>query len=43
VALILLPSKKELRSKNLFSVSDVRMFWQTSGDYFAVKVDRPKP
>mmetsp|Transcript_2751 Transcript_2751/g.4396 ORF Transcript_2751/g.4396 Transcript_2751/m.4396 type:complete len:713 (+) Transcript_2751:120-2258(+) len=40
VALILLPSKKELRSKNLFSVSDVRMFWQTSGDYFAVKVDR---
>ena len=29
-----------IRSKNLFSVSDVRMFWQQSGDYFAVKVDR---
>ena len=40
VALIELPSKKEIRSKNLFSVSDVRMFWQQSGDYFAVKVDR---
>ena len=40
VALISLPSKKEIRSKNLFSVSEVRMFWQQSGDYFAVKVDR---
>ena len=40
VSLISLPSKKEIRSKNLFSVSDVRMFWQQSGDYFAVKVDR---
>jgi translation initiation factor 3 subunit B len=40
VALIELPSKREIRSKNLFSVSDVRMFWQQSGDYFAVKVDR---
>ena len=35
-----LPSKREIRSKNLFSVSDVRMFWQQSGDYFEVKVDR---
>ena len=32
--------RREIRSKNLFSVSDVRMFWQQSGDYFAVKVDR---
>ena len=40
IALIELPSKKEVRSKNLFSVSGVRMFWQQSGDYFAVKVDR---
>ena len=40
VALIELPSKREIRSKNLFSVDTVRMFWQQSGDYFAVKVDR---
>ncbi len=40
VALIELPSKREIRSKNLFSVSDVRMHWQQSGEYFAVKVDR---
>ena len=40
VALISIPSKKEIRSKNLFSVSDVKMFWQQSGDYFAMKVDR---
>ena len=39
VSLIQLPSKKELRSKNLFSVSAVKMHWQQSGDYFAVKVD----
>ena len=40
VALISIPSKKEIRSKNLFSVSDIKMFWQQSGGYFAVKVDR---
>lgn len=40
VSLISLPSKKEIRSKNLFSVSDIKMYWQQSGDYFAVKVDR---
>jgi translation initiation factor 3 subunit B len=39
VSLISLPSKKEIRSKNLFSVSDVKMYWQQSGDYFACKVD----
>ena len=39
VALIELPSKREIRSKNLFSVSEIKMHWQTAGDYFAVKVD----
>ena len=40
VTLIELPSRKELRAKNLFNVADVRMHWQQSGDYLCVKVDR---
>ncbi|GAV76581.1 RRM_1 domain-containing protein/eIF2A domain-containing protein [Cephalotus follicularis] len=40
VSLIQIPSKEELRQKNLFSVSDCKMYWQSSGDYLAVKVDR---
>ncbi|GBG62798.1 hypothetical protein CBR_g32387 [Chara braunii] len=40
VTLMAIPSKEELRQKNLFSVSDCKMFWQTSGEYLAVKVDR---
>ena len=39
ISLIQLPSRNEVRSKNLFNVSDVKMFWQSQGDYFAVKVD----
>ncbi|XP_010454917.1 PREDICTED: eukaryotic translation initiation factor 3 subunit B-like [Camelina sativa] len=35
-----IPSKVELRQKNLFSVSDCKMYWQSSGEYLAVKVDR---
>ncbi|KAF2287294.1 hypothetical protein GH714_039562 [Hevea brasiliensis] len=35
-----LPGKEELRQKNLFSVSDCKMYWQSNGDYLAVKVDR---
>ena len=38
ISLIQLPSRNEVRSKNLFNVS-VKMFWQSQGDYFAVKVD----
>jgi len=34
-----IPSKDELRQKNLFSVSDCKMYWQSNGDYLAVKVD----
>ncbi|KAJ0872921.1 putative transcription factor WD40-like family [Helianthus annuus] len=34
------PSKVELRQKNLFSVSDCKMYWQSNGEYLAVKVDR---
>ncbi|KAL3690224.1 hypothetical protein R1sor_016533 [Riccia sorocarpa] len=40
VSLISIPSREELRQKNLFSVSDCKMYWQSSGEYLAVKVDR---
>ncbi|XP_050268199.1 eukaryotic translation initiation factor 3 subunit B-like [Quercus robur] len=40
VSLMQIPSKDELRQKNLFSVSDCKMYWQSNGDYLAVKVDR---
>lgn len=40
VSLIQIPGKEELRQKNLFSVSDCKMYWQSSGEYLAVKVDR---
>ncbi|KAL9376114.1 hypothetical protein Peur_030234 [Populus x canadensis] len=40
VSLIQIPSKEELRQKNLFSVSDCKLYWQSNGDYLAVKVDR---
>ncbi|XP_014680977.1 PREDICTED: eukaryotic translation initiation factor 3 subunit B-like [Priapulus caudatus] len=40
VVLLEMPSRKELRVKNLFSVADIKMFWQKTGDYLSVKVDR---
>ncbi|KAI5067602.1 hypothetical protein GOP47_0018130 [Adiantum capillus-veneris] len=40
VSLVQIPSREELRQKNLFSVSDCKMYWQSNGDYLAVKVDR---
>ncbi|KAL8162186.1 hypothetical protein V2J09_013675 [Rumex salicifolius] len=40
VSLIQIPSKVELRQKNLFSVNDCKMYWQSNGEYLAVKVDR---
>ncbi|CAN1282903.1 Eukaryotic translation initiation factor 3 subunit B [Linum perenne] len=40
VSLVQIPSKQELRQKNLFSVSDCKMYWQSAGDYLAVQVDR---
>ncbi|CAN0854090.1 Eukaryotic translation initiation factor 3 subunit B [Linum grandiflorum] len=40
VSLVQIPSKQELRQKNLFSVKDCTMYWQSSGDYLAVQVDR---
>ncbi|VFQ93689.1 unnamed protein product [Cuscuta campestris] len=40
VSLVQIPSKEEVRQKNLFSVSDCKMYWQNNGEYLAVKVDR---
>ncbi|KAJ8444176.1 hypothetical protein Cgig2_030996 [Carnegiea gigantea] len=40
VSLYQIPSKEEIRQKNLFSVSDCKMYWQSTGEYLAVKVDR---
>ncbi|XP_074557396.1 eukaryotic translation initiation factor 3 subunit B-like [Curcuma longa] len=40
VSLVQIPGKEELRQKNLFSVSDCKVYWQNNGEYLAVKVDR---
>ncbi|KAF8694884.1 hypothetical protein HU200_037984 [Digitaria exilis] len=40
VCLVHIPGKEELRQKNLFSVSDCKMYWQNNGEYLAVQVDR---
>jgi len=40
VDLIEIPSRKKLRQKNLFNVSNCSMVWQNDGDYLAVKVTR---
>lgn len=40
VTLIEVPSRRELRMKNLFNVADCKMCWQKNGDFLAVKVDR---
>jgi len=42
VVLLEIPSRNELRVKNLFNVADCNMHWQKSGDYLCVKVDRYK-
>jgi translation initiation factor 3 subunit B len=40
VVLVEIPSRKELRQKNLFNVTDCKMHWQSRGKYLAVKIDR---
>jgi len=40
VSLIDLPNKKEIRGKNFFNVNECKMYWQKSGNYLCVKVDR---
>ena len=40
VVLMELPSRVELRQKNLFSVADLRMTWHDQGHFLCVKVDK---
>ncbi|PYI30627.1 eukaryotic translation initiation factor 3 subunit B [Aspergillus indologenus CBS 114.80] len=40
VALMSVPSKEIVRTRNLFNVSDVKLHWQSQGTYVCVKVDR---
>ncbi|KAK9051560.1 hypothetical protein SSX86_028187 [Deinandra increscens subsp. villosa] len=40
VSLFQIPSKVELRQKNLFNVSDCKLYWQSNGEYLAAKVER---
>jgi len=43
VTLMEMPSRNEVRVKNLFSVADCKMHWQKSGDYLCVKVKLTRP
>ncbi|KAG6895997.1 hypothetical protein C0992_010972 [Termitomyces sp. T32_za158] len=40
VTLIVFPSRTILRQKNLFNVSECKLYWQNQGDFLCVKVDR---
>jgi len=40
VSLIEIPSRNELRIRNLFNVADCKLHWQKSGNHLCVKVDR---
>lgn len=40
VSLVAVPSREEVRAKNLFNVADCKMVWQKCGDYLCVKVAR---
>lgn len=42
VVLMEVPSRNELRVKNLFNVADCKMHWQKCGDYLCVMVNRYK-
>uniref|UniRef100_A0A1J3H284 Eukaryotic translation initiation factor 3 subunit B n=3 Tax=Noccaea caerulescens TaxID=107243 RepID=A0A1J3H284_NOCCA len=39
VVLLEIPSKVELTQKNLLSVEECKLYWQSNGEYLAVKVD----
>lgn len=40
ISIIKIPDRTAVRSKQLFNVSDIKIFWHPQGDYLAVKVDR---
>ncbi|KAL4245822.1 translation initiation factor 3 subunit B [Abortiporus biennis] len=40
VTVINFPSRQILRQKNLFNVTECKLYWQNQGDFLCVKVDR---
>lgn len=40
VSVMSIPPKEIVRTKNLYSVTDCKMHWQSAGDYLCIKVDR---
>lgn len=40
VALMTVPNKEVIATKNLFNVSECKLYWQNQGHFLAVKVDR---
>jgi len=42
VSLLEIPSKRTVREKHLYGVSDIKMHWQNKGDYMCVKMARTK-
>jgi translation initiation factor 3 subunit B len=40
VTLMTIPSKEVIATKNLFNVSECKLYWQNQGHFLAVKVDR---
>ncbi|KAF9499756.1 translation initiation factor eIF-3b [Pleurotus eryngii] len=40
VTLLSFPSRTILRQKNLFNVTECKLYWQNQGEFFCVKVDR---
>ncbi|KAL4071027.1 translation initiation factor eIF-3b [Scleroderma citrinum] len=40
VTLLEFPSRRILRQKNLFNVTECKLYWQNQGDFLCVKVDR---
>ncbi|KAF9229402.1 translation initiation factor eIF-3b [Gyrodon lividus] len=40
VTLLEFPSRRILRQKNLFNVTECKLYWQNHGDFLCVKVDR---
>ncbi|KAF9478508.1 translation initiation factor eIF-3b [Pholiota conissans] len=40
VTLLSFPSRTILRQKNLFNVTECKLYWQNQGDFLCVKVDR---
>lgn len=40
VSVMTVPTKEIVRTKNLYNVTDAKMFWQSNGDFLCIKVDR---